>query len=312
MRLAEQLLGAGQVDSFFERHWGREPLHLCGDAGRFKPWLDGDRFFALLAEHGPELPERPSGPAQPAVSMHLAGTRVDRPHEWFAPFSGGWKAESHEQLRRTCSTLQLLYAYLLDDRLEKLVRDAHRDFEASITCNGYYSAGSGSMGVSPHSDRHEVLVLQCEGEHTWHVDDRRSLSRRAKVERSQAVRRDPSLLPRSFRLRPGDLLYVPGGTVHYVSGFEGVPSLHLALGVRCPTGRDVLEWLLQSCPEDALPDDNLWQSGPPGTREPRLVERFQDVCQAQAQVLSSPGAWASFRRYCLLKELGEMWPPSGQ
>lgn len=91
-----------------------------------------------------------------------------------------------------------------------------------------------SQGFADHYDVHDVFVLQTSGRKRWVIHDpvleaplrhHPWVERRADVE--EAARRDPVI---DVTLEPGDLLYLPRGTIHAASTFGEISS-HVTIGI---------------------------------------------------------------------------------
>ena len=78
-----------------------------------------------------------------------------------------------------------------------------------------------AQGLNLHGDPHDVFALQTHGVKRWVVE--------------------PPDEPRwELELQPGDVLYLPAGTRHAAQTIDR-PSLHLTIGVRSTTWREVVE-----------------------------------------------------------------------
>ncbi|BAN03547.1 JmjC domain-containing protein [Ilumatobacter coccineus] len=115
--------------------------------------------------------------------------------------------------------------------VRSFVDDLRADVSHPLQANAYLTPPN-STGLAPHSDRHDVIVLQLEGSKQWAVDGLGE-----------------------FELRPGDVLYVPAGHEHAATSTER-SSLHLTIGLLRVTHRAVIERVLRSAPstlDDPLP-----------------------------------------------------------
>eukprot|EP01043_Picozoa_sp_COSAG02_P052579 COSAG02_NODE_5687_length_4126_cov_2.973429_2_plen_428_part_00 len=113
-----------------------------------------------------------------------------------------------------------------------------------ITNANLYCCGAGlQAALAPHNDAQCTFIWQLEGSKRWHmwlrepamlpVDDRRVFGKHQdrQLELSLLGQPDVTLL-----LHPGDVLYLPRGTIHATDTTTGAikagsPSVHLTLGV---------------------------------------------------------------------------------
>jgi bifunctional lysine-specific demethylase and histidyl-hydroxylase NO66 len=99
-----------------------------------------------------------------------------------------------------------------------------RSLEATLThrvqANAYLTPPV-AQGLNLHGDPHDVFALQTHGVKRWVVE--------------------PPGEPRwELELRPGDVLYLPAGTRHAAQTIDR-PSLHLTIGVRATTWRELVD-----------------------------------------------------------------------
>ncbi len=113
-----------------------------------------------------------------------------------------------------------------------------------------YAVPGGSVG--PHTDTHDVFLIQARGQRRWQIGNRA---------------KDPELLPdlpirvlkdfepeQEWLLKPGDFLYLPPGVAHWGIG-EGGGCMTWSVGLRAPSVPELLgslaQYLLDHIPEDA-------------------------------------------------------------
>jgi mannose-6-phosphate isomerase-like protein (cupin superfamily) len=110
----------------------------------------------------------------------------------------------------------------------RFVTDLQRELTHPVQANAYLTPPSAG-GLAAHADRHDVIVLQIDGEKSWWVDGLGEV-----------------------RLHRGDAMYVPLGVRHRAATADTM-SLHLTIGVIRVTRRDVVERVLGAGLDDPLP-----------------------------------------------------------
>jgi mannose-6-phosphate isomerase-like protein (cupin superfamily) len=212
---------------FETEHWGRSPLLRRAAADDVFADVftaeDLDEFLGsgirrpvirLVRDGAPVPGERYTG------RVRLGGSDfrdVVVPERVAALFGGGATIVA-QSLHRTHPKVRAFAERLSDEISHPLQANA-------------YLTPPGATGLAPHSDGHDVIVLQLQGSKHWAVDGVGDLD-----------------------LRPGDTLYVPAGHEHAATSNDRT-SLHLTLGIVRVTYRSVLERVLRRGP--AVLDDPL-------------------------------------------------------
>ena len=140
-----------------------------------------------------------------------------------------------------CS-LRVLHPQRWRDPLWKTLAALERFWNCSTGCNCYLTPAD-SQGFSPHYDDIDAFILQLEGKKLWRVYPPRSeaemLPRYSSPNFGQDDVGEPVL---EVILEPGDLLYMPRGTVHQANCVPGDHSLHVTLSTnQFNTWADLLE-----------------------------------------------------------------------
>ena len=104
----------------------------------------------------------------------------------------------------------------------------HAEISHPVQANAYLSPAD-SAGLAPHSDSHDVLVLQVEGAKRWDVAELGTV-----------------------QLEPGDVLYIPRGQRHNAATAQR-HSLHITIGITAVTWQDVARRALASATEPGAP-----------------------------------------------------------
>ena len=145
-----------------------------------------------------------------------------------------------------------------------------RDLEATLThpvqANAYLTPPI-AQGLNLHEDPHDVFAVQTYGTKRWvvHPPDRGD--------------REGPVAAWDLQLEPGDVLYLPAGTRH-AAQTVGTASLHLTLGIRTVTWRDVVSRMFDEVlrGRDDL-DEPLpagWAAAPE-TLGPQLTGRLEEL-----------------------------------
>lgn len=217
----------GDVRVFETEHWGRSPLlRRAATDDVFADVFttdDLDEFLGsgirrpvirLVRNGAPVAGERYTGRVRLGGSDFRDVVVPERVAELF----GGGATVVAQSLHRTHPKVRAFSNRLGDEISHPLQANA-------------YLTPPGATGLAPHSDGHDVIVLQLEGSKQWTVDG-----------------------VGDFELRPGDTLYVPAGHGHAATSNDRT-SLHLTLGILRVTYRSVLERVLRRGP--AMLDDPL-------------------------------------------------------
>jgi Cu/Ag efflux protein CusF len=122
----------------------------------------------------------------------------------------------------------------LSPELDALARALEVLLHQPVTCSAFWSRGG--MRAPVHHDDHDLVVVQLRGSKRWYLSTTPS-------ELNNPWRGIPSGAPElgphaAVDVRPGDLLFLPRGTLHSVDG--DTESLHLAIGFTPLTVREAL------------------------------------------------------------------------
>ncbi len=236
-----RLLGSVSPKQFLADHWDRAPLLVrARDAGgpdRFADVLSFDEYDRLIAESGlrgdtfrvvregqgvqPSTWGVPVLPWGPGAVENFA-----RPERMFDLLRDGWTVVL-ENADRTCGSVA---------RVSRMLRQT---FAADCFVHTFLTP-RGTTAFAPHYDVQNAFILQCGGAKRWQVFGPH-IHKPLRHEGCNYQGVEPGELLLDVRLEPGDLLYVPRGYVHAVSGVPDVPSLHVTFGVVPTTWQDLLQ-----------------------------------------------------------------------
>jgi hypothetical protein len=117
--------------------------------------------------------------------------------------------------------------------LDRLARALEVVLHQPVTTSAFWSRGG--MRAPVHYDDHDLIVVQLLGEKRWHVANASDLPNTWKGIPAQGIELGPHT---SFDVHPGDLVYLPRGTLHSVD--SEAESLHLSIGFTPLTVREAL------------------------------------------------------------------------
>lgn len=240
----------GDVNTFRDRHWGREPLLVReADRGAFGDLLDLDGVDELLSCRGLRVP-----------FLRLARDGVVVDSSSFTG-SGGVGAEIDDQVRDDA------VAALFAEGTTVVLQALHRVWPSTIEfctalteelghpvqANAYVTPPS-SRGFSAHYDVHDVFVLQLAGRKHWRVHapvQADPLRNQPWTGHAQAVAdREREAPVIDAVLRPGDAMYLPRGWLHAATAL-GDTSAHLTVGVHVLTRFSLVEALTSLVAQDS-------------------------------------------------------------
>jgi hypothetical protein len=177
-----------------------------------REWLRGTakNGWALYPYH---TLTRESGSAEVAsytVPALLSGTRIVTEKGLQSGLDSGF-------------TLKVQFLETFAPNLLDLVAPLARLLKGSVTVYGFLTP-PGTRSVNVHRDASSVVVLQLEGQKTWHVWEPPIGAEVPSVGRLEPA---PPGAERSFTLNPGDAMFLPFGWPHAADGVGDAPSLHL-------------------------------------------------------------------------------------
>ncbi|MEX1162276.1 MAG: cupin domain-containing protein [Nitriliruptor sp.] len=227
----------GDPDGFLADRFGRTPVHHRSDDAGIAELLsldDVDRIVAGSALRAPSFRLVREGKTLPRASVTRSVRIGSRPVDDLADV----RAVHREFAAGATVVLQGLH------RSFAAVTDLCRELEAVLThpvqANAYLTPPV-AQGLNLHADPHDVFAIQTHGVKRW------------------VVHPPDGSEPWDLELRPGDVLYLPAGTRHAAQTLDR-PSLHLTIGVRTTTWRDVLRRAL----DGALAGEELGAPLPAG------------------------------------------------
>lgn len=235
-----QILSPLSVDGFLEKHWNQSFLHLHGAAERFRPLCTWDQVNTIISEHTLR-------PGQ--IKLNRNGitippsTYIDQPESSFPRV----KARELVNLLSLGAMLELNCVEMTHAPIRELTMHMESLFRTSAFAMIFANFRT-DKGFNLHWDHHEVFVFQAEGRKHWKV-----YAPTAEYPyRTRVITDMPTESPIfDAVLEAGSMLYLPRGWWHVAYPLDE-PSLHLSIGVKTPTGIDLLQWFTDQMKEHVI------------------------------------------------------------
>jgi len=223
-RLVAQFLAPLPLDEFLDRTLNGAFIKVTAQGQPARTELLGPEPEATLAaayELAPKLTFHSANPLGPPPSLESVADAAD------------FRARI-EQFHARNYSVRFPELRPLSAPLDELARALEVLLHQPVTTSAFWSRGG--MRAPVHHDDHDLIVAQLRGEKRWYISKK-------PTELTNAWRGIPGapqeLGPHeTVDVRPGDLLYLPRGTLHSVD--SATPSLHLAVGFTPLTVREVL------------------------------------------------------------------------
>jgi len=247
------LVGPTNLDTFYKEFWEKKPLHLKRDEPEYyKSLFSTKALDKILREQrvvfGKNLDV--TSYSEGKRETHNPGGRVFPPVLWDF-YNNGCSVRMlnpqtfHPAVWRLCSTLQ--------------------DHFGSMVGANVYLTPPGTQGFAPHWDDVEVFMCQLEGSKHWRIygprEDGEKLPRFSSPNFDQDEVGEPIL---DTVLHPGDMLYLPRGTIHQGNCLENEHSLHITISCyQLNSWTDLLEKLLPAALANASSENTEFREGLP-------------------------------------------------
>jgi bifunctional lysine-specific demethylase and histidyl-hydroxylase NO66 len=250
----------GDEQTFVRDHFGRRPRHLvAADRDGFADLLSLDDVDHVIAATGLRTPAFRlvrQGVTLPASRVTRSARIGSRPITDLVDV-----AAVHREFAAG-ATIVLQGLHRSWGPVAALCRSLEATLTHRVQANAYLTPPV-AQGLDLHGDPHDVFAVQTHGVKRWVVE--------------------ASGQPRwELELRPGDVLYLPAGTRHAAQTIDQ-PSLHLTIGVRPTTWREVVERAVAQAFADAAQLDGFDEPLParwahdPGALTPRLQRHLGAV-----------------------------------
>lgn len=243
------LLGGMAPETFIADYWSRRPLVLeRGNPDFYRSILSIREIDALLF----------------AARFRPGEIRIARDGEGIELQTRGTNnfqdPVSIPTIYRHFASGRTLVLHLLEQRWKPLGQVTHmleRALRCPVHANAYLTP-PGEQGYPVHYDDHDFFIFQLDGVKRWRIYEPHPVARQPIKVKShlpyggKAAGLDTPLLY-DIEVKPGDLLYVPRGFIHYAEAGSAA-TLHLTIGVHAMTWYTLLEAALSRA---ALSDERL-------------------------------------------------------
>lgn len=222
-RTLQQLLAPLTLDEFLDKTLNGGVRRIDGAGAAERRALLGPDPRAVLsgAFHlAPKLTFHSANPSGPAPSLEGVTDAGD-----FRARIGQFHARNY--------SVRFPELRPLWPELDRLARALELLLHQPVTTSAFWSLGG--MRAPVHYDDHDLLVVQLLGAKRWYVADSSELPNTWRGIPPDTVELGPHT---SFDVRPGDVVYLPRGTLHSVTSDS--ESLHVSIGFTPLTLREAI------------------------------------------------------------------------
>eukprot|EP00924_Labyrinthula_sp_SR-Ha-C_P013466 augustus_masked-scaffold_5-processed-gene-3.30-mRNA-1 protein AED:1.00 eAED:1.00 QI:0/-1/0/0/-1/1/1/0/457 len=200
-------------EAFFEQIWEKKHVFIEGVNENDKLKFGLDDLFLNIRNN--EL----------FFSQHLNACKAINGDQITHSSDSSIKKEEAKALWETGYTFQFFqpqcYKSTVGDRLYKTLFQLEEEFSCLWGCNVYLTPNA-SQGLQPHYDDAEVFVVQTEGYKEWNIYESNDPASRLTLESSGPLPVEKyGKVVDTYTLKPGDVLYLPRGTIHAARTVEG-------------------------------------------------------------------------------------------
>jgi ribosomal protein L16 Arg81 hydroxylase len=223
------------VETFLHEYWEKQPLVLHRDDPGFYSNIltlaDIDHILTNSSLNDADLRLVAEG-QETSVGELLPDTteaKVNGLEMLFARYRAG-------------ATVNVMFLHERWPPLTELCQTLSEHLSAGVHANVYLTP-PGSRGLTPHHDTHDVLVMQLYGTKNWTLHPTQTALAMQGMSYSMPPEGagDPI---QDFVMRPGDVAYLPRGTVHAAKANDAA-SLHLTIGINPMTWATVMRTSLE-------------------------------------------------------------------
>jgi len=248
------LIHPEKCENFFAETWEKKPklIKRKNDRQYFKHTFSTKSFDEILRNQNVQFTKNLD------VTSYTDGKRETHNPEGRAYAPVVW-----DFYNNGCS-LRMLNPQTFDNQVWKLCATL-QDYMGSFVGTNMYLTPPGTQGFAPHYDDVEVFIMQLEGKKRWRLYHPRNSQETLPRYSSQNFQQNEIGKPiMDVILEPGDLLYMPRGTIHQGNCLEEAHSLHLTVSChQLNSYGDLLEKLLPLALKTAMREDIEFRRGLP-------------------------------------------------
>jgi len=247
------LISPTPVNKFYQEFWEKKPLHIKkNDPVFFKTLFSTKALDKIIREQRVEFGKNldVTSYSDGKRETHNPQGRVFPPVLWDF-YNNGCSVRMlnpqtfHNGVWRLCSTLQ-------------------DHFNSMVGANVYLTP-PGTQGFAPHWDDVEVFMCQLEGSKHWRIygprEENERLPRYSSANFQQEEVGEPIL---DVTLHPGDVIYMPRGTIHQGNCLPDEHSLHITISCyQLNSWTDLFEKMLPAALATAAAEDVEFREGLP-------------------------------------------------
>jgi ribosomal protein L16 Arg81 hydroxylase len=225
------LIAPVSPDDFIRSYWTTQHLFCRGESNRFAHLLSWGELNDILEHHWREI-----------YRFRLARQGRDLEQASYADLDGYTpriRAKDVTDHLRRGATLSFDAIDELHSPLTRLAESFEACFRGGTKIN-IYAGWRALHGLDLHRDNQEIFILQLDGRKRWLIYGFTLDGVDLGELRSRSLPPAGALLDQV--LAPGDVLYIPRGCYHVALPMNE-PTLHLTIGVKLPSGRDILDWM---------------------------------------------------------------------
>lgn len=266
-----QLIHPIDLATFQRDHWARKPLLIRRN--------DPYRYADLLTLHDVDHALSQVDPAMNNIRVVVDGKET--PVSELSKAGPNGATNSLEVLYerfRAGSTVVLSSLTGRWEQLQRFTQELGTEINARIQADVYLTPAEG-QGSPPRYDTHDVFVAQVHGTKRWRLHG----SPLALPLRNQPYEPSQPTPPveQEFDLQPGDLLYLPRGTVHAARSNDST-SVHITIGIHPVLWAD----LLRDAVATVFTEDVRFREGLPiGFRQDETLR--EQVADRSAELLDA-------------------------